>query len=141
MNEIKITNVLQLFIKPRLFYVRIMKNKLEVKDLKSGKTISKTATTPFSNDRLLIAYYEHAETLLREIFNELYAGKIVTFSHHVLLQPVDDVIKEITPVEERIYVDFGAMTGGRVVKVYPTQEVLSDFRVEEIMNEYKKTPL
>lgn len=110
-----------------------MRNKLEIRDVKSGRTVARKATQHFSNKRLLIAYFEEAELLFREIYVELFGKQIINRSHWALIQPVDKSILEITPTEHRIYNDFGQFGGAKIVKIYPTQEELLDKQVIEIM--------
>jgi hypothetical protein len=88
-----------------------MKNRIEVKHIQSGKIISKTSEKPFSNDRLIIAYYENAESLMKSIIHELFIKKTFDRPNFFLLQPIDKDITEITPVESRIYQDFAAFSG------------------------------
>jgi hypothetical protein len=113
----------------RILYVKLMKNKIEVKHIQSGKIITKTAEKAFSNDRLIIAYYENAESLMKSIIHELFIKKTFDRPNFFLLQPIDKDITEITPVESRIYQDFAAFSGASKVKIYPTQENLTDEEV------------
>ena len=128
--------IIERLLPDRILYVKLMKNRIEVKHIQSGKVITKTAEKPFSNDRLIIANYENAETLLKSIIHELFIKKTFDRPNYILLQPVDKDIVEITPVESRIYVDFAAFSGASKVKIYPTQESLTD---EEVLSFLGKT--
>lgn len=124
--------MLNLF-KPHLFYLRILKNKLELKHIESGKTIKRTAVKAFSNERLLIADFSNAEELLRILLAELTDKNIFQPRCQFVVQPVDDVIKDISQVEMRAYIDICEHAGGSVVKVYDKQELLTDEQVKEIL--------
>jgi hypothetical protein len=115
----------------RILYVKLMKNRIEVKHIQSGKIISKTAEMPFSNDRLIIAHFENAETLMKNIIHELFITKTFDRPNYFLLQPIDKEIIEITPVEYRIYNDFAASSGAAKVQIYPVQNDLTD---EEVLS-------
>ncbi len=121
----------------RILYVKLMKNRIEVKHIQSGKIISKSAEKPFSNDRLIIAYYENAESLMKSIIDELFIEKIFHRPNFFLLQLIDKDITEITPTESRIYQDFAAFGGASKVKIYPTQENLSDDEVLKFLGKKK----
>ena len=126
-------NLLEKLFPPRILYVKIMRNQLVVKDILGGIEIKRNATEPFSNDRLLIAYFEKADNLLRSIIKEITGSATFTKKIHMLIQPVDTHITEITPVEERIYTDFAQFNGATLVKIYPTQQQLSDDEVLEYL--------
>lgn len=53
--------------KPQILYVRIHRNMMDVKNLNNGKYVSKKATIPYSNSRLIMADYEVAEEFLRSL--------------------------------------------------------------------------
>lgn len=66
--------IIQLVNKTRpmkLLFIELSKNHIHIKEINSGKTISKPATIPFSNDRLIIADFLAAETFFRESIDEL----------------------------------------------------------------------
>ena len=67
--------IIERLLPDRILYVKLMKNRIEVKHIQSGKIISKTSEKPFSNDRLIIANYEIAESLLKDIIHYLFIKK------------------------------------------------------------------
>ena len=121
--------LLKHFLPDRILYVKLMKNRIEVKDLQSGRIIAKTAEKPFSNERLLIADYEVAESLMKSIIQDLHIAETFERPYYFLLQPIDKDITEITPVESRVYHDFATFSGASKVKLYPTRESLTDEEV------------
>lgn len=124
---------LEFILPPEILYVRILKNKLEVKHIQSGREIKKSAVIPFSNDRLLIADFNNAEALFREVNNEMFSSKSFRKSLHVVVQPVDEMIKNISSLENRAYIDFAEFAGASKVRIYPTQEKLSDQEVLDFL--------
>lgn len=126
-------SLLEFILPPEILYVRILKNKLEVKHIQSGREIKKSAVIPFSNDRLLIADFNNAEALFREVNNEMFSSKSFRKSLHVVVQPVDEMIKNISSLENRAYIDFAEFAGASKVRIYPTQEKLSDQEVLDFL--------
>lgn len=124
---------LEFILPPEILCLRILKNKLEVKHIQSGREIKKSAVIPFSNDRLLIADFNNAEALFREVNNEMFSSKSFRKSLHVVVQPVDEMIKNISSVENRAYIDFAEFAGASKVRIYPTQEKLSDQEVLDFL--------
>ena len=74
-----------------------------------------------------------AISLFNELLIELFGSGKVRRSHQALIQPVDHSIKEISAVENRIYIDFAEIGGALSSKVYPTQEELSNQEVLEYL--------
>lgn len=126
-------SLLEFILPPEILYVRILKNKLEVKHIQSGREIKKSAVIPFSNDRLLIADFDNAEALFRGVNNEMFSSKSFRKSLHVVVQPVDEMIKNISSLENRAYIDFAEFAGASKVRIYPTQEKLSDQEVLDFL--------
>lgn len=126
-------SLLEFILPPEILCLRILKNKLEVKHIQSGREIKKSAVIPFSNDRLLIADFNNAEALFREVNNEMFSSKSFRKSLHVVVQPVDEMIKNISSVENRAYIDFAEFAGASKVRIYPTQEKLSDQEVLDFL--------
>lgn len=124
---------LEFILPPEILCLRILKNKLEVKHIQSGREIKKSAVIPFSNDRLLIADFNNAEALFREVNNEMFSSKSFRKSLHVVVQPVDEMIKNISSLENRAYIDFAEFAGASKVRIYPTQEKLSDQEVLDFL--------
>lgn len=130
-------SIIESLLPDRILYVKLMKNKIEVKHIESGKIITRVSEKPFYNDRLIIAYYEVAEVLMKSMINELFKSKLFDRPIYMLLQPIDKDIVEITPVESRIYVDFASFSGATKVSIYPTQENLSDQEVLKFLGKVK----
>ncbi|MBI3239734.1 MAG: hypothetical protein HYZ43_12975 [Flavobacteriia bacterium] len=115
-----------------------MKNRLEVTDIESGKTLVREATIPFSNERLLIAENIPAERFGKELISELLLHNKKFFNRPVrmVLQPVDPEITEITAVERMIYHDFAFHSGARYIWLCDHQRPMSS---EEVLDFIKQS--
>lgn len=132
-------NILVTRILPKsTVYVRLMKNRLEITHVDSGRTISADATIPFSNDRLLIAENIPAERFGKELIAELLLHNKKLFNRPIrmVLQPVDPEIKEITAVERMIYHDFAFHSGARYIWLCEHQRPMS---AEEVFDFIKQS--
>lgn len=129
-----IDDIYQRITPTHLLYIRLKKNHLEIKHIKSGKIIEGTSEKPFSNERLLIADYliaeEHAKQLIAELLNS--KRKLLDRALTILLQPADESIADITPSEKRIYVDFASFIGAKYYYLVEHQRRLLDEEVREI---------
>lgn len=117
-----------------ILYVRIFRNKIEVKNINTGKTISRKAVHNFSNERLIIANFMNVEVLLRELSDEVSNIGWVKRSTKMLVQPVDDVIKEISEVERRAYIDSAQHAGAKFVLLQEDQTLLTDGQVIKLFS-------
>jgi hypothetical protein len=61
-----------LFFHQPTLYVRFFINRIEIRDLDTGRVIDRNSSTPFSSERLLLADFFTAECFLRELVKELY---------------------------------------------------------------------
>jgi hypothetical protein len=123
------------FLKKHTVYVRVSKNKMDVRNLNTKKEVSRISTEKFSNDRLIIADFEQFEKFLRSL---LYAvsetDKFLKPALNMLIQPIDDHIKEVSEVELRAYKDSAEHAGGVDIVVYDKQERLTDEQVIRLFN-------
>lgn len=139
MHSRSLLNILVTRILPKsTVYVKLMKNRLEVTDIESGKTLVREATIPFSNERLLIAENIPAERFGKELISELLLHNKKFFNRPVrmVLQPVDPEITEITAVERMIYHDFAFHSGARYIWLCDHQRPMSS---EEVLDFIKQS--
>ena len=131
MNLIK--DLLNKIIPKSTVYLRLYKNKMELRHLEKGIAIERKATEMYSNNRLLIADFNIAEEFLRNCIQELLNER-KTFRKplQIILQPVDDEIKELTNVESKIYLDCAQFAGASKVWIIEHQSRLSDPELIEI---------
>ena len=126
-----IRKIIDCFISRPTIYVRLYKNEIEIKHLESDVLIKRKAITSFSNDRLFIADFLAFEFFFKSLIDELLnqKNKRVKKSLRILLQPIDDNIKKISPVEHRIYQDSMMYGGARQLYIYGKQRRLSNDEV------------
>jgi len=118
-----------------ILYVRFKKNEFEIKHIQSGKSISRKATTPFSNDRLLIADFETAEAFMKNIIDELLKdeNKLILKSNRIIIQPVDSILNTITPNDKKLYIECGITSGAKDVWLTNKPGLLSDEAILELL--------
>jgi hypothetical protein len=108
---------------------------MEVKNIDTGKVTSRKSVHNFSNDRLIISDFIKAESFLRELIKEVSNhNSFITPALKMLIQPVDDDIKNITEVELRTYKDSAEHAGGKIVLIYDKQDKLTDNQVLSLMD-------
>ncbi len=127
--------LVSIFKRPTL-YIRLSKNKVEIKHIETGQHITRNSPRPFSNDRLIIADFELAEEFMRNLVAELLNLKNRSSKRNldVVFQIIDPDITFITPVERRTYLDSIEHAGAICCWICDHQRALTD---EEVM-EYKK---
>ncbi|WP_159038432.1 hypothetical protein [Brumimicrobium mesophilum] len=109
-------------------YIRLFKDRVEIKHLEGGKSLVRLSHQPYSNNRLIIADYEAAEVFLIGVIKELLYPPNLFFDKglRIILQPVDSEITEISSSESRIYRDFAQQIGAREVYLCSHQEIMTD---------------
>jgi hypothetical protein len=102
-----INKLIELIGKRQTLYIKLSKNKVEIKHIESGQLITRNSPRAFSNDRLIIADFELAESFMRDLVDELLNKKKRSSKKHldVVIQIIDPEIEIITPVERRTYRD------------------------------------
>lgn len=131
-------------VKNRIFpspmiYVRLLKNEVEVLNVSTGVEIKRKAKSMFSNDRLLIADFRVFESFFKEVVVEVLNNKsklINNLSFRVLVQQVNSDIKEVTPVETRVYQDSFFHCGAKEILIdkSKSQKRYSNNQIIEMFN-------
>ncbi len=121
-------SLLDKILPPDIIYLRLLKNKIIVRDVRTGREIEKKRDVPFSNDRLIIAEFEPIEELFRTAINEVLnkKNKYISKSINMVIQVMDETITEMTSIEKRTYRDLGEHCGARMVWLEPSQNILTD---------------
>ena len=103
--------------KRKHFYVKFYFNKIEVTNLETGETISKSSLKKFSSKRFVIADFNNAELLLREIIDSFKTSKnIFKNQYEILMQQMEEFEDGISEIEKRAYRDLAEQAGA--IKVY-----------------------
>ncbi|MBL1280957.1 MAG: rod shape-determining protein [Fluviicola sp.] len=122
----KLTNrLVDKLFPPEIIYIRLSKNAADVRNIKRGNSIKRVSPIKFSNDRLIIADFSNAEKFLKECIAELIPKKgILSKLLIIVIQPIDENMKKIAPVEKRTYLDSMEHLGAKKVFVIEEQKVL-----------------
>ena len=104
-------------------YIKIYPDKIEIVNIKTGQALSKVASTSFSSSRMLIAEFNVAENLIRDILNELGLSKR---SLKLLIQQMKEFEGGICESEKRILADLGEQAGAVSIQIVNRTQVLSN---------------
>ena len=108
-------------------YIKIFNNKIEIKDLRTGKSISRESSSHFSNTRLLIADFNVAELFIRSLLEEVLSPqRFFQRSLKVVIQPMEDFEGGLSESEKRILRDIGEQIGGVHVVLVENTRPLSE---------------
>ena len=112
-------------------YVKIYHDKIEITNINTQQTISKTASTKFSSNRLLVAEFNVAEMLIREILKELgLSGRTLK----ILIQQMKEFEDSLSEVEKRVLRDLAEQAGGAVVYIINRTRVMSPEEIQGFLN-------
>ena len=113
---IKLTFIMLSIFKRTPVYIKLSKNRIEIVNLETGETISRESSEPFSTNRFIIADFNTADALIRNIMNELLPRKgILPRQTKILIQQVESVEGGLAEIEKRALRDLGEMAGGTTV--------------------------
>jgi hypothetical protein len=103
-------------------YLRVHKTKIEIRNITNGKESIVKPIKTYSNSRLIIADFIVAEEYLRQAIKEVCPNNNIK----ILFQPIDENIKNYSPVETRSFIDSSEHAGAKSVVIDLTQKKLSD---------------
>jgi len=107
-------------------YVRVRKNRFDLRHLESGAEASVVAEQPFTTARLLVGQFGAAELALRSAFKQLFAGRLFAVSPQVLIQPLEMAEGGLSEIEERVFREVAMGAGARKVAVWVGHELGDD---------------
>jgi hypothetical protein len=116
--------------KSHTLYIRVHKTKIEIRNINTGKESIIIPVKTYSNSRLIIADFLVAEEYLRQATKEVCTNNFFK----ILFQPVDENIKDYSPVETRSFLDSSEHAGAKTVAIDLTQKKLSDQEIIQIIN-------
>jgi rod shape-determining protein MreB and related proteins len=111
-------------------YVRVSRNKLHVRHIKSGRSVHVTSDTPFTTNRLLMGDFLAAEAALRKACAEVQAGPKYLAAPRVVMHPLEMVEGGLSGVENRVFMEVADCAGAERIAVWVGHE-LSDQEVLE----------
>lgn len=109
-------------------YVKIAKNKLELRKIETRKNIMIYPKKPFTTKRLLVGQFTEAEAALTEGMKKIQEGKWFPIKPTVIIQPVEMIEEGLSQVEEKALLELAKASGARKVFIWIGQE-LSDAEV------------
>ena len=111
-------------------YIKIHANKIEITNLKTDHTVSRSSLKDFSSTRLLVAEFNIAETLIGDILKEM-GIKNKTFK--IIIQQIDSFEKELFETEKRILRDLAEQAGGAEIYLVNRKKVMSKEEVNDFL--------
>jgi len=107
-------------------YIKLSKNRIEIVNLETLEKISRESVEPFSTERLIIADFNKAEALIRNIIEDLLPRKsIFPRQTKILIQQAESVEGGLSELEKRGLRDLAEMAGGTSVTLIEHFQTLS----------------
>ena len=123
-----------------IFYVRIFRKKIEIRNVKTDQEISYKIAQNYSNSRMLIADFEVFEQELRNAIKQIKEPKIFSQSIQIVFQPVDETVTEYSTVEKRVFRDSCEYAGASDIYIYLEKNKLTNqVIIEGINSKFKKS--
>lgn len=113
-------------------HVKIYPDKIEIINLKTGQSAVKTALMRFSSPRLVVADYNKAEQLCRDVVKELGLAK---GNLKVLIQQMQLFEDGLCETEKRVMRDLAEQIGGVSVALVIDDRPLSTEEALQIVKE------
>ena len=111
-------------------YIKIYENKMEITNLKTGHTVCRSSLKNFSSNRLLIADFNIAENLIRDILKEM---GIQNKHLKIIIQQIDNFEKELFETEKRILRDLAEQAGGTEIYLVNNKKIMSQAKVNDFL--------
>jgi rod shape-determining protein MreB and related proteins len=111
-------------------YVRVTRNKLDVRHIESGRSVQLLSDVPFTTHRLLIGDFLAAEGALRKAFAEIQFGPKYLAAPRVVMHPLEMVEDGLSGVENRVFMEVADCAGAARIAVWVGHD-LSDREVLE----------
>lgn len=120
--------------KTELFYIKIYKNKFEIKHICSGKILIVNAKVDFSNNRSVIADYKEFEVLLKESLIKILDKRIFPPTYKFVLHVKEKHMTNLSEVERRALVDSSEQINAIKVIIFEEETDLTDENVVKLLN-------
>jgi rod shape-determining protein MreB and related proteins len=111
-------------------YVRISRDLVRAKNVKSGKEVQVAPEAPFTTQRLLVGNFDSAQQALRSALRQVLGGGLLTLSPNVLVHALERVEGGLSQIEERVLRELAMGAGAKKVVVF-AGPVLQDAQVAE----------
>ncbi len=94
-------------------YIKVFKNRFELRHIESGKTVSVISPSEFTTTRLLVGQFIEADETLRKGMQELHKDRWFATSPIVVIHPMEKTENGLSQVEERTLMELAAGAGAR----------------------------
>ena len=111
-------------------YVRVTRDKFNVRSIDSGTEVEVSPESPFSSTRLLVGSFTVAEAALKEGLKKASGGKWFKPSPCVVMHPLEMTEGGLSEIEERVLHELAVGAGAMKVVVWVGPQ-LSDAEVRE----------
>ncbi|GGK24917.1 hypothetical protein GCM10007962_18980 [Yeosuana aromativorans] len=118
---------MELFKKNR-YYIKLFLNRVEIKDLTNGKSISEKSKVDFNNDRILVAEFEKAENFIKKVFT---SNKLSTRNSVGIIQQMEMSENGLSEVEKRILIELFSRIGINEIHIDQSLTNLSEKKLAE----------
>jgi hypothetical protein len=116
-----------------ILYIRVFRNKIEVRNVRTSQEVSYNVTTTFSNSRMLVADFETFEQQMRSAIKGVQKQGFLTRSSKMIFQPLDESVFEYSQVEKRAFRDSCEHAGAAELYMYFGRDKLSDQAITDGM--------
>ena len=112
--------------------MKIYRNRFDVREIGATQLpLTITPTESFTTERLLVGEFSIAEKLLKKGLKQCKKSTILAFRPTVVIHPMDRVQKEISEVEEKLYMELALGAGAYNVVVWIGHELTDDEIIEK----------
>lgn len=117
-----------------ILYIRVHRNKIEIRNVKTGQEITYKISQTYSNERMLIADFLIFEQELISAINKIKKRKLINRSACFVFQPIDEAVNEFSPVEKRVFRDSCEYAGAKEVFICAGKDNLSNQSIIDGIN-------
>lgn len=101
-----------------IVYVKVYANRMELKHLSTGKTVTEIPVQPFTTARLLVGQFTVAEATLAKGLRRLKQRAWWLIKPCIVMHPLEKVEQGLSEVEERVFKELAARAGARKTVVW-----------------------
>ncbi len=119
---------------PCTLYVKVHKNRFNVRHIEKGYELSRNCIDPFTTTRLLVGDFLSAEKCLSELLNEVLGGSIRYVRPYIVIHQTEMAEDGLSPVEERVLLELAHGAGA-----YAATALVGDVLSDEEVAQYAKS--
>ena len=109
------------------FYVRVRRNRLDVRCVETNRNATRTSAAGFSTPRLLVGTFTEADSLLKSAVEEcVVASEFMPARRLFVMHPLELVDGGLSQVEHRVLLELAAGSGASKAVVHEGAELADD---------------